>query len=160
MTDHVDKIPDGYMGVTPYLIVSDGAAAIDFYTRAFDATELYRIPMADNVGHADLMIAGGHVMLATAMPEMQIYGPSGDGTPVRLAIYVSDVDAVFDRAIAEGATVERPVADQFYGDRAGSLVDPFGHQWLIQTRFEEVSPDEMRRRMDALEPMEPQKSSS
>ena len=148
----VKPIPDGYHSVTPYIIVDDAKAAIDFYGRAFGATEVMRLPMGDRIGHAEIKIGDSHVMLADEFPERGIKGPKTvGGTTSSLMIYVNDVDATFKTALAAGATTEgdMEVKDQFYGDRSGSLIDPFGHKWTIATHVEDVAPDEMRRRMDA-----------
>src|SRR6266496_2613042 len=119
MNPKVEPIPKGYEGPTAYLIVEGAASAIDFYKRAFGAKEVMRMPNPDGkIGHADLMIGGGHVMLADASPEMGVRGPEAfGGSPVSLCVYVEDVDEVVERAAAAGAKVTRPVADQFYGDR-------------------------------------------
>ena len=145
----VQPIPSGYETITPYLIIRGAAKAIDFYKQAFGAMEKMRMAMPDGrIGHADLTIDGSNVMLADEMPEMDIKGPQSlGGSSVGLLLYVEDVDARFDRAIKAGATVKRPVADQFYGDRAGTVVDPFGHQWTLASRKENVSPAEMDKRM-------------
>jgi PhnB protein len=145
----VKPIPAGYEKITPYLIIRGAAKAIEFYKHAFGGTEKMRMSMPDGrIGHADITIDGSNVMLADEMPEMDIKGPESlGGSSVGLLLYVEDVDARFDRAIKAGATVKRPVADQFYGDRAGTLTDPFGHQWTLATRKEEVSPAEMDKRM-------------
>ena len=148
----VAPIPPGYAGVTPYLIVRDAAQAIDFYKRAFGATEALRLLYPDGkVAHAELAIGQGFVMLAEEMAEDGYRGPQAlGGTPVSLLVYVPDVDAAFARAVAAGATAQRPVADQFYGDRSGVLVDPFGHVWSLATHQEDVSAEEMSRRMQAM----------
>ena len=146
----VKPIPDGYHAVTPYIIVDDAAAAIDFYTRALGATEVMRMPMGDKIGHAEIKIGDSHVMLADEFPDRGIRGPMAiGGTPVSLMVYVDDVDATFQRALDAGATVDgdMTVKDQFYGDRSGSLVDPFGHKWTIATHVEDVPEDELRKRM-------------
>ena len=141
--------PPGYHSVTPYLAVRGAAQALDFYARAFGATEIMRIPMGGLIGHAEVRIGDSVVMLADEME-----GHSGPqtlgGTPVSLMIYTRDVDAMFARAIAAGATVKRPVDNQFYGDRTGVLVDPFGHVWSIATHVEDVSEDEIARRLAAM----------
>ena len=140
--------PEGYHSVTPYLVVDDAKAAIDFYTRAFGAKEKFRLPMGDRIGHAELIIGDSHVMLADEFPEQGHRGPKAlGGTPVSLMVYVDDVDATFRQAIAAGATEKRPVENQFWGDRMGTLTDPFGHVWSLATTVEEVSPDELQRRM-------------
>jgi PhnB protein len=146
----VKPIPEGYHSVTPYLVVDDAAAALDFYARAFGAVEVLRMPMGDRIGHAEIRIGDSHVMLADEFPEMDKLGPKSRGGPTAsLMIYLDDVDAAFARALAAGATQERPVADQFYGDRSGSLFDPFGHSWMLSTHIEDVPEDEMQRRMAA-----------
>ncbi|VAV98676.1 Glyoxalase family protein [hydrothermal vent metagenome] len=139
---------DGYHSVTPYLTVDDAAAAIEFYTKAFGAKEVMRMPMGDKIGHADIMIGDSHVMLSDEFPDMDKLGPNKRGGATSLLmIYVPDVDAAFDKAVAAGAEPTRPVEDQFYGDRSGWLKDPFGHEWTISTHIEDVTPDEMNRRM-------------
>ena len=146
----VKPIPDGYHSVTPYLVVDDANAAIDFYTRAFGAKEKFRMPMGDRIGHAELLIGDSHVMLADEFPERDIRGPkSRGGTASSLMIYVDDVDTTFRQALEAGAKTDgdMEVKDQFYGDRSGSLIDPFGHKWTIATHVEDVPPDEMQRRM-------------
>ena len=143
-------IPDGYHSVTPAIVVHDGLRALEFYTKAFGAEETLRMPMGDKIGHAEIRIGDSIVMLSDEWPDMGILSPkSRGGTTVSLMIYLKDVDAAFGRAIDVGATVERPVQDQFYGDRSGTLIDPFGHRWTLSTHIEDVSPDEMNRRMKA-----------
>jgi PhnB protein len=148
----VQAIPAGFSGVTAYLIVRGAANALEYYKKAFGATELFRFPGEDGtIGHAEMRIGEGIVMLADEAPEMGYKSPQAfGGTPVSLMFYVPDVDARFAQAIAAGGTVQRAVKDQFYGDRSGTLVDPFGHVWTIATHAEDVSPDEMRKRMRAL----------
>jgi PhnB protein len=148
----VKPIPDGYHSITPYLIVQGAAAAIDFYKKVFGATEVFRVPgPGGKVGHAELQFGDSRIMLADEHPEMGAKAPgSFGGTPVGLMLYVADVDARFNRAVAAGATVNKPLADQFYGDRSGTVTDPFGHQWTIATHTEDVSPEEMDRRMKAM----------
>jgi PhnB protein len=148
----VKVIPDGYPSATPYLIVDGAARAIDFYKRAFGAKELMRIPApGDRVGHAEIKIGDSVIMLADEHPEIQVRGPQHyGGSPVSILLYVADVDALFKQAVAAGGTELRPVADQFYGDRSGSLKDPFGHSWHLSTHKEDVSPEELNRRMAAL----------
>jgi PhnB protein len=147
----VKAIPDGYHTVTPYLIVKGAASAIEFYKKAFGATELMRFPMPDGkVGHAEIKIGNSPIMLADEFPEMGARGPQSlGGSPVGILLYVEDVDTRFSQAVAAGATVERPLKDQFYGDRSGTVVDPFGHKWTIATHKEDVSLDEMHKRMEA-----------
>lgn len=148
----VKYIPDGYHTATPYLIVNGAARAIDFYKQAFEATELMRFPgPGGTIGHAEIRIGDSPIMLADESPQMGYRGPAAfGGSPVSLMIYVKDVDKVVDRAIKAGAKLERAVADQFYGDRNGTIHDPFGHVWTIATHTEDVSPEEMQRRMAAM----------
>ena len=144
-------IPDGYHSITPYLVVDDAAKAIDFYTQAFGAQEIFRMPMGDRIGHAEIKIGDSHVMLADEFPDRDIRGPKArGGTSSSLMLYVDDVDATFGRALDAGARTDgdMEVKDQFYGDRSGTLVDPFGHKWTVATHVEDVPPDEMQRRME------------
>src|SRR5262245_2389697 len=145
-------VPDGYRGAIPYLSIRNAATAIDFYKRAFGATELLRLTQPDGrVGHAELDIAGAVVMLADEFPEMGIRSPQAiGGSPVTIHLYVDDIDRFAERAIAAGLEVLRPVADQFYGDRSGFFQDPFGHRWNFATHKEDVAPEELRRRHEAL----------
>ena len=145
------KAPKGYQDAMVYLRVADAAAAIDFYVGAFGAKEKYRLTMGPRVGHAELDFGDTRIMLSDEFPEMGIIGPKAlGGTSIMLALYVADADAVFERAIAAGAKVKRPLSDEFYGDRTGQLEDPFGHVWSIQTRVEDVSPKQMQKRLDAM----------
>lgn len=146
----VQAIPADYAGVTPYLIIRDATRALEFYKKAFGAVELLRFPGPDGkIGHAELKIGAGVVMLADESPPHK--GPQTlGGTPVSLMFYVTDVDAQFAKAIAAGGTVVRPLTDQFYGDRSATITDPFGHVWTIATHTEDVSPDEMQRRLAAM----------
>lgn len=152
MVQKVKAIPDGYHSITPYLIVKGAAAAIDYYKEVFGATELLRIPQADGrIGHAELKFGDSAVMLADEFPEMKTVGPKTLGSsPVGILLYVEDVDATFAKAVSRGAKVQKPLADQFYGDRNGTVEDPFGHKWTIATHKEDVSPQEMERRMAAM----------
>jgi PhnB protein len=152
MPANVKSIPDKYHSITPYLIVKGAAAAIEFYKQAFGAIELFRMPQPDGrIGHAELKIGDSVVMLADEYPEMQIVGPNTLGnSSVGILLYVDDADAVFGKAISLGAMVNKPLADQFYGDRSGTVVDPFGHKWTIATHKEDVSEEEMQRRLAAL----------
>jgi PhnB protein len=146
----VKAIPDGYRTVTPYLIVKGGAEALDFYARAFGAVERLRIDGGGKIGHAEITIGDSCVMLADEHPEIGALSPTTvGGTPITLHLYVEDVDALVARAVAAGATVIRPVADQFYGDRVGGVADPFGHRWFIATHKEDLSPEELQRRAAA-----------
>ncbi len=145
----VKPIPDGYHSVTPYLIVDDAKGALDFYQRAFGAEEKFRMPMGDRIGHAEIKIGDSCVMLADEFPDMGHLGPKSRGGPTAsLMVYVPDVDAAFRKAIEAGATQQRPVEDQFWGDRMGTLSDPFGHQWTLATHVKEVPPEEMQQRME------------
>jgi PhnB protein len=148
----VKPIPDEYPRVMPYLIVDGAGAAIDFYRSVLGATERGRMPApGDKIGHAEIEIGDSIVMLADEAPEMDASGPrSVGGTPVSLYVYVDDVDRVFDRAVQAGATPLQPVEDRFYGDRSGQFEDPFGHRWGVATRVEDVPPDEMSKRMEAM----------
>jgi PhnB protein len=145
-------IPDGYRTATPYLIVKGAAEAIEFYKRAFGATELLR--MADpkgRVGHAEIRIGDSVIMLADEYPEMGHRGPrSLGGSSVSILLYLEDVDTVFERALKAGARAQRPVQNQFYGDRSGTLEDPFGHVWTIATHVEDVPEEELKRRAEAV----------
>lgn len=149
----VNPIPEGYHSVTPYLIIKGAARALEFYRDAFGATELLRMDAPGGmIGHAEIRIGDSMIMLADEAPEMGYVSPETlGGTPVSLMLYVEDVDSMFPRAIAAGARETRPLEDQFYGDRSGTLSDPFGHVWTIATHREDVSPDEMQRRMKARE---------
>ena len=152
MAKKVKPVPDGYHHITPYLVIQGAAAAIDFYKKVFGATELFRMTQPDGrVGHAELKIGDSVFMLADEFPEMQTVGPKTLGnTPVGLHLYVEDADATFNHALSLGAKVKKPMADQFYGDRSGTIEDPFGHKWTIATHKEDVSPEEMKRRMAAI----------
>ena len=147
----VKPVPDEYPRVSPYLIVDGAAAAIDFYTSVFGATERMRMPQPDGrVGHAELQIGDSVIMLADEHPEMGIHGPKTiGGSPVTLHVYVEDSDAAFERAVNAGATSLRPMENQFYGDRSGQFEDPFGHRWNVATHVEDVPPDEMEKRAAA-----------
>ena len=144
-------IPDGYRTATPYLIVKGAAEAIDYYKKVFGATELLR--MADpqgRVGHAEIKIGDSVIMLADEHPSMGYRGPrSLGGSSVSILLYLPDVDEVFARAVKAGAKAQRAVANQFYGDRSGTLEDPFGHVWTVATHVEDVAPEEMKRRAEA-----------
>ena len=143
-------IPDGYHTATPYLIVQNAAAAIEFYKRAFGATELMRLTdPRGKVGHAEIKIGDSPIMLADEMPEMGFRSPQSiGGAGISLLLYVEDVDTRFRQATGAGAKVLRPVQDQFYGDRSGTLEDPFGHVWTLATHTEDVSMEEINRRAE------------
>lgn len=144
----IKPIPEGYHSLTPYLCCRDAGAAIDFYKKAFGATELMRMGApGEKIGHADIQIGDSHLMLADEFPEMGFLSPqSVGGSPVMIHLYVEDADATTARAVAAGAKVVKPVEDQFYGDRGGQLDDPFGHKWYVSTRKEDLSFDEVRER--------------
>ena len=147
----VNPIPEGYHSVTPYLIIRGAADAIEFYKKAFGATELFRFPGPDGkVGHAELQIGNSRIMMADEYPDMGYNGPQTlGGSPIALMIYLADVDAVFNRAVEAGATVKEALQDKFYGDRIGTVIDPFGHRWHLATHQEDVSMEEMERRAKA-----------
>jgi len=152
MPEAVPFQPPGFHTATPYLRLKRGVEALAFYQKALNATEVSRLIMADGrLGHAEIRIGDSAVMLADEFPEMGAKGPGAyGGSPVHLHLYVVDADAFFEKAIAAGATVLRPLADQFYGDRSGTITDPFGHVWHIATHKEDVPPDEIKRRADKL----------
>jgi len=148
----VKAVPAGYHTITPYIVVQGGAAAIEFYKKAFGAEEIYRMDMPDGrLGHAELQIGDSRLMLSDEMPEMPdavARTPKTlGGTTFGFNVYLEDVDSRFERAVAAGAKVRRPLTNQFYGDRSGTVEDPFGHLWTLASRVEEVSPEEMKRRM-------------
>jgi len=147
----VKPIPEGYEGATPYLACSDAAKAIEFYKKAFGATELMRMPdPSGKVGHAELKIGKAVVMLADEWPDIGHKSPQTlGGSPVGIMLYFEDVDAIAKQAVAAGGKLTQPLKDQFYGDRSGTLEDPFGHRWFIATHKEDVPPDEMERRAAA-----------
>jgi PhnB protein len=147
-------IPDGYPAITPYLVIDGAARAIDFYKNVFGATERMRMPAGPNrIGHAELMIGGSMLMLADEFPDMGAVAPKGGATTsMSLHLYVDKVDDIVARAVAAGAKIHRPVETKFYGDRSGSIIDPFGHHWTISTHVEDVPEEEMKRRMAAMKP--------
>ena len=151
MSTAVKPIPDGYHSVTPYLIFPGGKAsqAINFYSRAFGAKELMRMPRPDGgIAHAEMQLGDSRIMLADEAPEMDAHGPAHyGGSPVTLHLYLEDVDATTKQATDAGATVVRPLADQFYGDRTAGLQDPFGHKWYLATHVRDVSMEEMQQQM-------------
>jgi PhnB protein len=147
----VKPIPDGYSSVTPYLVLDDANAAIEFYKKAFGAKELFRMPMGKRIGHAELQIGNSRIMLADEDPQRELHSARHyHGSPMSLMLYVEDVDAVAEKAAAAGAAIQRPVQNQFYGDRSGTFVDPFGFQWTVGTHVEDVSHEEMERRMSKM----------
>jgi len=152
MTTKVNPIPEGYHTVTPYLIVKGAADAIEFYKKAFNAKELFRMPTPDGkVGHAELQIGDSRIMLGDECPEMDAVSPTTIGnTAISLMLYVEDVDTIAEQAIAAGARVLKPVADQFYGDRNGMFADPFGHKWCIGTHKEDLTEEEISKRFEAM----------
>ena len=141
-------IPDGFHSVNVILTVDDAAKAIDFYKQAFGATEISRLPMGDKIGHAELQIGDTRIMLNDEFPERNNLGPKAiGGTPFGLIVYTPDVDGAFKKAIAAGGTEKMPVENQFWGDRMGTLTDPFGHSWSIATHVEDVPPEQFAERM-------------
>jgi PhnB protein len=146
-------IPDGYHTATPYLIIQGAARAIKFYKEAFGAKEVLRLAdPSGKVGHAEISIGDSLIMLADEHPEMGFRSPQSlGGSPVGIHLYVKDVDSLVIQAVTAGATVLRAVQDQFYGDRSGTLVDPFGHVWTIATHKEDVSPEEIEKRFKAFQ---------
>ena len=148
----VRHIPEGYSTVTPYLIVKGGADAIDFYKRVFGATELMRFAMPNgSIAHAEIQIGNARVMLADEQLDRGYRSPQSlGGSGTGIMVYLEDVDQVFNRALQAGAKSLEPVKNQFYGDRSGTLADPFGHWWTIATHVEDVSPEEMARRAAAM----------
>jgi PhnB protein len=149
----VKPIPEGYRSVTPYLIVKGAVRAIDFYKQAFGATEIMRFPGPNNtIVHAEIKIGDSVVMLSDSPVGGEFRDPQAlGGSPIGLMIYVPEVDKTFKDAVSLGAKQSRPVVDQFYGDRSGTLVDPFGHVWTVATHVEDVSPEQMQERMAAMQ---------
>jgi PhnB protein len=149
----VPHVPKGYHSVTPYLIVRGANAAIDFYEKVFGAKKLMAFQDGERIAHAELKLGDAHVMLADENTDMGILAPAPGQFPgVSVMLYLKDADAAVERAVAAGSKVERPVADQFYGDRLGVVVDPYGHRWFVATHIEAVSAAEMKRRMQAMKP--------
>lgn len=146
----VKAIPEGYHSVTPYLIIQGASDAIEFYKKAFGATEIMRMAGPDGrVGHAEISIGDSKIMLADEHPEMGYRSPKSiGGTGVSLMLYIEKVDEVFKRALAAGGQELQPLKDQFYGDRSGTLEDPFGHVWTVGTHVEDVPPEEMQQRAE------------
>src|SRR3954452_9186912 len=146
-------IPAGFHAITPHLVIKGASEAIEFYKRAFGAQELCRMPCPGpdgqvKIGHAGLQIGDSRLFLADEFPEHGSRGPNGR-SPVTIHLYVADADAAFSRAVAAGATVSMPLADMFWGDRYGKLVDPFGHHWSIAAHLEDLTPAQIQERMAA-----------
>lgn len=148
MAGKIEPIPTGYHTVTPYLVIKDAAQAIEFYKEAFGATELMRLESPEGkLVHAEIRIGDSPLMLCDESPDWNALSPQTiGGTSVSLMLYLEDVDSVVNRALGAGATLLMPVADQFWGDRMGTVADPFGHKWSIATHIEEVAPEEIDRR--------------
>jgi PhnB protein len=148
----VKPIPDGMHSVTPHLICAGAADAIDFYTKAFNAIELTRVPGPNGkLMHGSIRIGDSTVMLSDEFPEMGGLGPKSlKGSPVTIHLYVEDVDAFAARATAAGAKITMPVADMFWGDRYGQFEDPFGHRWSVATHVRDVTPDEIQQAMSGM----------
>ena len=146
----VSPIPEGYHSLTPYMIVDNAAEAIEFYRKAFGAEVLMRLDTPDGkVGHAEIKVGDSPIMMADEFPDMGFVGPnSRGGTTVSMCRYVPDCDAVFKAAIEAGATETKPLQDQFYGDRSGTVTDPYGHVWTIATHIEDLSPEEIAKRQE------------
>lgn len=147
----VKSIPDGFHSITPYLVVKRATAAMDFYSQAFNAEKILELNTPDgDIAHAEMKIGDSYFMLAEEYPDMGFLSPESlGGSAVSLMIYCEDVDQLFTQAMAAGATEVRPVVDQFYGDRAGTLKDPYGHVWTIATHKEELSEQQLNERMEA-----------
>lgn len=152
MADSVNPIPENLAGVTAYLVIKGAAEAIEYYKKVFNAEETLRLAAPDgSIGHAELIIAGGALMLADEVPDMDIRSPKTIGdSGTGLLVYVEDPDAVFAVAIENGAVQFKPVADQFYGERSGTFDDPFGHRWTVSKRTENITHEEIRQRFDEL----------
>ena len=147
MAKAAKAIPEGYHTVTPYMIVHDGAGALEFYSKAFNAQERFRYEHEGKIGHAEIQIGDSVIMLADEYPEMGIRSAkSFGGSPISIHLYVEDVDAFIDQAVRSGAKLQRPIEDKFYGDRAGGIEDPYGHSWYVSTHKEDLSPEEMKER--------------
>jgi PhnB protein len=151
MAGKVNAIPAGYHSITPYLVVHDGNGALEYYKRAFGATEVNRMGgPGGKIGHAEFKIGDSIIMLSDEMPGGGNRSPQSlGGSPVSIFLYVEDVDSVFNRAVSAGAKADMPPQDMFWGDRYGKLTDPYGHQWALATHIEDVTPEEMQKRMQA-----------
>lgn len=151
MQNKVKAVPDGYHTATPYLIISGAAKALDYYERAFGAKETLRLEHQGRIGHAEFKLGDSIIMLADEYPEMGHRSPKTiGGTPVSIMLYVDNVDTFVDKAVSGGATLKQPLEDKFYGDRSGTIEDPFGHVWHIATHIEDVSPEEIGKRVAAM----------
>jgi uncharacterized glyoxalase superfamily protein PhnB len=153
MAANVRGIPEGFHTITPHLVIQGAAKAIDFYKRAFGAEELMRMPSPDGttIGHADLKIGNSRIFVCDECPEMNAHSPAAlKGTPVTIHLYVEDCDKVFKQAVSAGAQVTMPLTDMFWGDRYGTLKDPFGHHWSIGTRKENLTPEQIGQRMASM----------
>ncbi|HUK92350.1 MAG TPA: VOC family protein [Blastocatellia bacterium] len=148
----IGYIPEGCHTPTPYLTFRGAAQAIDFYKTVFGASEVFRLTNPDGrIGHAEIAVGDSRIMLADEAPDFGALSPQTvGGSPIKLHLYVEDADRTVERAVKAGATLLRPVDDQFYGDRGGLISDPFGYSWFIATHKEEVSPEEMQRRWAAV----------
>ena len=147
---NLKPIPEGYHSVTPYLSIKGAVEALEYYKKAFGAVELFRMEHEGKIGHAEIKIGNSMIMIADEYPQMDFYSPKTlGGSPVGLMIYVEDVDTTFKQAIEAGGTEKKPVQDQFYGDRSGTLTDPYGHVWTVATHKEDVTPEEMEKRVAA-----------
>jgi PhnB protein len=151
MASQVRPIPEGYHSVTPYLICDGAAQAIEFYKKAFGAVEVARMAMPNGkLGHAEIKIGDSFIMLADESPEAGVRSPkSYGGSPISVLLYVENVDAVAGQAVSAGGKITRPLKDEFYGDRTATVVDPFGHTWYIHTHIKDVTPEEMKKAMQA-----------
>jgi PhnB protein len=150
MAKKVKTVPEGYNSVTPYMTIKNAAKAIEYYKKIFGAVEVMRISQPDGrVGHAELKIGDSKIMICDEFPNMGARGPEAvGGTPVSIHLYIADVDDVVKRAVAAGAKATQPMQDKFYGDRAGGIIDPFGHSWYIATHTEDMSMEEMQLRAE------------
>jgi len=148
----VKAVPAGHHTVAPYLAIKNGVEALEFYKMAFGAIESYKLIMPDGrLGHAEIRLGDSVIMLADEFPEFGGKAPPTlGGSPVSIHLYVDDVDAFFKKAVAAGAKERKPVMDQFYGDRSGQLEDPYGHLWWVATHKEDVPPEELQKRVQAM----------
>lgn len=148
MSKSVPPVPPGYQTITPYLLIRGASDAIAWYVRCFGAVEIFRLTDSENrVSHAEIRIGTSVLLLADEHPELGFLSPaSRGGTTVSMVIYVDDADGIFHRAIENGATELQPLCDQFYGDRSGTVTDPWGHVWTVATHQEDLTPDEIRSR--------------